>query len=54
MSFLRIILLSFDYVIIKYTMEKKFVSVWEIIFTKRLINFVMFIIFVIFDYFFLI
>ena len=31
-SFLRIILLSFDYVIIKYTIEKKFVSVYEIIF----------------------
>ena len=51
-SFLRIILLSLYYVIIKYTMEKKFVSVWEIIFSTRLINFVMFIIFAIFDYFF--
>ena len=52
MSFLRIILLSFDYVIIKYTMEKKFVSVYEIIFFIGLINFVMFIIFAIFDYFY--
>ena len=52
MSFLRIILLSFDYVIIKYTMETKFVSVYEIIFFIGLINFVLFILFAIFDYFF--
>ena len=53
-SILRIILLSFYYVIVKYTIEKKFVSVYEIIFFIGIINFVMFIIFAIFDYFFLI
>jgi hypothetical protein len=51
-SILRIILLSFYYVIVKYTIEKKFVSVYEIIFFIGIINFVMFIIFAIFDYFF--
>ena len=49
-SILRIILLSFYYVIVKYTIEKKFVSVYEIIFFIGIINFVMFIIFAIFDY----
>ena len=51
-SILRIILLSFYYVIVKYTIEKKFVSVYEIIFFIGIINFVMFIIFAIFDYFY--
>ena len=51
-SILRIILLSFYYVIVKYTIEKKFVSVYEIIFFIGIINFVMFFIFAIFDYFF--
>ena len=52
LSFIRIILLSFNYVIIKYTMEKKFVSFYEIGLFNGIINLVLFIIFAILDYFF--
>ena len=46
-----LILLSFDYVIIKYTMEKKYVSPYIIGMYNGLINLVLFIIFGIFDYY---
>ena len=52
LSFIRVILLSFNYVIIKYTMEKKFVSLYEIGLFNGIINLILFIIFAIFDYFF--
>ena len=52
LSFIRVILLSFNYVIIKYTMEKKFVSLYEIGLFNGIINLILFIIFAIFDHFF--
>ena len=52
LSVFRVILLSFDYVIIKYTMEKKYVSPYIIGMYNGLINLVLFIIFGIFDYYF--
>ena len=48
-SILRIILLSFDYVLIKYTNEKKSVSLYAIGFFIGLINFIFFIIYAILD-----
>ena len=51
-SVFRVILLSFDYVVIKYTMEKKYVSPYIIGMYNGLINLVLFIIFGIFDYYF--
>ena len=50
-SIIRVILLSFNYVIIKYTMERKFVSPYEIGVCNGLINLILFIIFAIFDHF---
>ena len=50
MSFLRIILLSFNYVIIKYTMEEKFASPYEIALFNGIINLFLFIIFSILDW----
>lgn len=52
LSLLRVILLSFDYVIIKYTMEKKYISPYIIGVFNGLINLVLFIIFAIFDYYY--
>ena len=51
-SIIRVILLSFNYVIIKYTMEIKFVSPFEIGVYNGLINLILFIIFAIFDHYF--
>ena len=53
LSCLRIVLLSFYYVIVKYIMEKKFASVYEITFFNGLINFVLMIILAIIDYYFI-
>ena len=44
LSFLRVILLSLVYVLIKYTMEKKYASPYEIGFYNGLINFIIFIV----------
>ena len=52
LSLLRVILLSFDYVIIKYTIEKKYASPYEIGLFNGIINLVLFIIFAILDYYF--
>ena len=52
LSFLRVILLSFDYVLIKFTMEKKCVSPYLLGMFNGLINLVLFIIFFILDYYF--
>ena len=41
LSFIRVILLSFNYVIIKYTMEKKFVSLYEIGLFNGIINLIL-------------
>ena len=49
LSLLRIILLSVDYVLIKYTMEKKYVSLYSIGFWNGIINFLLFIISAIID-----
>ena len=51
LSFLRVILLSFDYVLIKFTMEKKCVSPYILGMFNGLINLVLFIIFGILDYY---
>ena len=48
-SILRIILLSFDYVLIKYTNEKKSVSLYTIGFFTGFLNFIFFIIYAILD-----
>ena len=53
LSLLRVILLSFDYVIIKYTIEKKYASPYEIGLFNGIINLILFIIFAILDYYFL-
>ena len=51
-SIIRVILLSFNYVIIKYTMKIKFASPYEIGVYNGLINLILFIIFAIFDHYF--
>ena len=53
LSFLRIILLSLNYVLIKYTMEKKYASPYEIGFFNGLINLILFIIGAVIDNFFI-
>ena len=52
LNFLRIILLSLNYVLIKYTMEKKYASPYEIGFYNGLINLILFIIGAVIDNFF--
>ena len=52
LSILRVILLSLDYVLIKYTMEKKYVSQYEIGVLNGLINLILFLIFAVLDYHF--
>ena len=52
-SIIRLILLPFNFVIIKYTIEKKFASPYEIGFYTGIINLILFIIFGILDYYFL-
>lgn len=52
LSFLRIIALSFYYVIAKYLMEKKFASIYEVILSNGLINIILLIIFALIDYYF--
>ena len=49
-SIIRVILLSFNYVIIKYTIDKKFASPYEIGFWSGIIDLILFIIFAILDY----
>ena len=49
-SIVRVILLSFNYVIIKYTIDKKFASPYEIGFWSGIIDLILFIIFAILDY----
>ena len=51
--YLREILLSSHFVIIKYIMEKKFVSVYEYTFKNGLYSLILFGIFAVFDYFFI-
>ena len=53
LRYLREILLSFHFVVIKYIMEKKFVSVYEYTFKNGLLSLIIFLIFSIFDYFFI-
>ena len=53
LSFLRVILLSLNYVLIKYTMEKKYASPYEIGFYNGLINLILFIIGAVIDNFFI-
>ena len=53
LSFLRVILLSLNYVLIKYTMEKKYASPYEIGFFNGLINLILFIIGAVIDNFFI-
>ena len=52
-SIIRLILLPFNFVIIKYTIEKKFASPYEIGFYTGIINLILFIIFGILDYYFM-
>ena len=52
-SILRVILLSLNLVIIKYTMEKKFVSPYEIALFNGIINLILFIIFAIIDHYYI-
>ena len=52
-SIIRVILLSFNYVIIKYTMEIKYASPYEIGVYIGLINLILFIIFAILDHYFI-
>ena len=52
LKYLREILLSSHFVIIKYIMENKFVSVYEYTFKNGLFSLILFGIFTIFDYFF--
>ena len=52
LSFFRIILLSFNYVLIKYTIEKKYVSLYTIGFFSGILNLIFFIIFAILDSYF--
>lgn len=49
-SIVRVILLSFNYVIIKYTIEKKFASPYEIGAYSGIIDLILFIIFALLDY----
>ena len=51
LSIVRVILLSLDYTLIKYTMEKKYVSPYVLGMFNGLINFVLFLIIAIFDHF---
>ena len=51
LSIIRVILLSLDYTLIKYTMEKKYVSPYVLGMFNGLINFVLFLIIAIFDHF---
>lgn len=51
LSFIRIIALSLYYVLAKYIMEKKFASIYEVILSNGLINFILFIIFAVIDYY---
>ena len=52
LSFLRVILLSLVYVLIKYTMEKKYASPYEIGFYNGLINLIIFIVGAVIDHYF--
>ena len=52
-SIIRLILLPFNFVIIKYTIEKKFASPYEIGFYTGIINLILFIIFGVLDYYFM-
>ena len=52
LSFLRVILLSLVYVLIKYTMEKKYASPYEIGFYNGLINLIIFIVGALIDHYF--
>ena len=52
LSIFRVILLSFNYVLIKYTMEKKYVSTYLLGTIDGLINFVLFLIFGVLDHFY--
>ena len=52
LSIVRVVLLSLDYTLIKYTMEKKYVSPYVLGMFNALINLVLFIIFAIFDFYF--
>ena len=52
-SFVRVIFLSFNFVIMKYTMEIKFASPYEIGFYTGIINLILFIIFGVLDYYFM-
>ena len=51
LSVVRVILLSLDYTLIKYTMEKKYVSPYVLGMFNGLINLVLFLIFAILDYY---
>ena len=51
LSIIRVILLAFNYVLIKYTMEKKYVSPYILGTIDGLINFVLFIIFAVLDHY---
>ena len=51
LSIIRVIILSFNYVLIKYTMEKKYVSPYILGTIDGLINFVLFIIFAVLDHY---
>ena len=53
LSVVRVILLSLDYTLIKYTMEKKYVSPYVLGMFNGLINLVLFLIFAILDYYFI-
>ena len=52
LSIFRVILLSLNYVLIKYTMEKKYVSIYLLGTIDGLINFVLFVIFGVLDHFY--
>ena len=52
LSILRVILLSLNYVLIKYTMEKKYVSLYLLGTINGIINFVLFVIFGVLDHFY--
>jgi hypothetical protein len=53
LSIVRVVLLSLDYTLIKYTMEKKYASPYEIGFFNGLINLILFIIGAVIDNFFI-
>ena len=52
LSIIRVIILSFNYVLIKYTMEKKYVSPYILGTIDGFINFVLFIIFGVLDHYY--